>query len=319
MQAFPHADQAETGSRAIGLNGMKVEANAVVFDGATEDPVATANANPDATRASVANGIGERFLDDTIKSNFDGSGKTAGSLDFQVDGKTGAFGDAIGEKANGGNPAQIVEDERTQLVRVAAQLAMNLIEGGVDLSELFLLRLRKVPGKLGKREMNSDEQLPGFIVDGMGDTLDFFFESFIQAAKGQHRVLKSKVGHFVGREEFRQECASGLQDLFAARGSANRAKQCAQGVVMQRSDFGQASAGCNGATSEVVSAAQGRFPAPAEVLAKSRGIFAGETSWRFPDGLCGGFQEAIPAKRTTKTRASSTPVRKCSRIRPAAR
>src|SRR5579859_2109243 len=90
-------------------------------------------------------------------------------------------------------------------MRILAELRFDLTQEQRDILEIVVKLRRRATLQIRKGEMNGDKKLAGFVVNGVGDSLDFFFEQFIHFAKSRDSILETTVAHLVGRQNFRQE------------------------------------------------------------------------------------------------------------------
>src|ERR1700722_1571480 len=167
--------------------------------------------------------------------------------------------------------------------------------------------------------MDGHEKLPGLVVHGIGEALDFFLQPLIELPQSHDCVLNSTVGHFIGREGLSQKSGSGCQQFFAPRGSLCIGEHLVESLVVQGSDFHEAPFLADGAAPQIVSAAQCGLAATLVVFTKRGTIFFLKScrQLRLPFG--GRLHAQTPVSRTTKTSASSSPRPCCLRILSAAR
>src|SRR5690349_24966976 len=113
----------------------------------------------------------------------------------------------------GGNETEVVENGRTEFVRVLAKLRFNLLKHRVDVLKIAFEFRRGLAFEISKSQMNGDEELAGFVVDGVSDAFDLLLQRFVHPAQGGNGFLKTAMRHFIGREDLREQ-------LIAERGQA---------------------------------------------------------------------------------------------------
>jgi len=269
VDAFLHADQAESSAAAGLLRDGRVEANAIVLHFAAEKARLQRKLDGDGGSAGVFDDIVERFLQDTIEGDFDGGRDAAFEIRRNADGNSRASGDGSGEKMDGGNEAKVVKDGGTQLVRILAQLRFDLLEEHVHVFEIGFELWRGLPLETGESQMDRDEELAGFIVNAVGDALDLFFEEFVHAAQRRYGFLETAIGHFEGREDFSEELRGPRREAVETSSTVSFVECLDEGFLMDEDDFDEAGATRHGFAAEFVAAAERRFPTVEEVGAQS--------------------------------------------------
>src|SRR5690348_7034622 len=209
--AFLHSNQTQARAPAASLGGAGIETDAIVFDGAVKIGMIVAEQNKHGAGFGVLDGVIESFLNDAIKGDFGGAVEARDIFGDDAHRKTRSLEDGISKEADGRNQAEIVENWRTEFVGILAQLRLDLLEQVLDAVEGFLERGVDFASELGQGKMNIDKQLPGFVVDSVGDAANLFFEGFVHPAEGRDGVLKTAVCHLVRRKGVGEEFRSGFE------------------------------------------------------------------------------------------------------------
>jgi hypothetical protein len=128
IQALLDSDQSQTSALTLRLRDADIKALTIIPNGATQSSVFSPDLNPNPGRLCVFRSVSERLLYDPIKGCFHRARQSPGESRFDLYKKVSAFRNAFGQEPDGGNPAQIIEYGRTELMRVPSQLLFNLIQ-----------------------------------------------------------------------------------------------------------------------------------------------------------------------------------------------
>src|SRR5205823_12314134 len=109
------------------------------------------------------------------------------------------------EELDRGEPAEVVEHHRPQLMGQVPQLLLGLIE---DL--LALLDLGCGRGYLARQrcelQVHGHQQLPRIVVQGVSDAANLLLEHLVDVPPGDQRVAIAPMGHLeIGRASCRKE------------------------------------------------------------------------------------------------------------------
>src|SRR5437762_9504240 len=140
-------------------------------------------------------------------------------------------------------------------MRIAAQVFFDFVEQVFNLCDLWSLSLRQFLRDIGQSQVDSDQQLPCFVVDGISDTLDLLLERFVQLTQSLYGVLESPLRHFIGGHAFRQEIRTCIYQMRLGFLVRQTLEQLLESLMMNRSQLEQTLAFGNGAPAEFVRAA----------------------------------------------------------------
>ena len=184
--------------------------------------------------------VGQGFLDDSIQRHLGCAGEAPGKCHLDMDGQIGALRNPFGQEADRRNPSKIVQNRWPKFVGIPPQLLFNLVEQFFNPPHLLFVTFRQFPRDVGERKMHGHQKLPGLVVHGIRDPLDFFLQRFIEVPQRRDRILHSAVRHFVRGEHLCQEISSRLQQFLVPRRSLCLAKHPVDGLMMHEGDFHEA-------------------------------------------------------------------------------
>src|SRR5262249_23033271 len=148
-----------------------VEPHAIVLDDATEDFAAALQPDRSVPREGVASDVGERLLNDPVDRRLDHGIETAARRAQNAQGDAAASGETLGQKLEGRNETQIVEDRGTQLVREPSQALLDVVEVRLGLSNAQAAAAREFARDLVEGQMDGRRDLSGLVVELMRDAL----------------------------------------------------------------------------------------------------------------------------------------------------
>src|SRR2546430_4182121 len=297
---------------------VNVKTRAVVPDRATQHELVSPRTDPDIARLGMFRGVGEGFWDDAVEGDLGGAGKPSGKGHLDVDGQIGAFRTSFRQEADRRYPAEIIQHRWPKFMGIPPQLLFHLVEQFFDPPHLLFLAFRQFPRDVGERQMHRHQELPGFVVHGIGNALDLFLQRFIELPQRRDGVLHSAVRHFKRREHLRQKIPGGGQHFLVARRSGRLREHPVERPMMQGGDFHEALFLRDGSPAQLAGASQRRLPAIPGVFPKRRAIFFFKRGQQLGLPFDCRLHARTPLSRTTKTSASSFPRQCRSKIRSAA-
>src|SRR5258708_11469237 len=143
-------------------------------------------------------------------------------------------------------------------MRVSAQMLFNLVQQVFNPRELLLLRFGHSHSNFRQCEVDCNQQLPGFVVYRVCDTLELFLQGFVQLPQRLHGILKSPVGHLIGRNALRKKFSTASEQLLFVLLILRSPNQINQHLVMQGSQLHDAYLLLKRSSSEFVGSAQSR-------------------------------------------------------------
>src|SRR5882724_1090562 len=319
IQPLLDPDKTEAAALAVGLHCREIEADSIILNGTAQHLFFFVHANADLPGLCMFRRIGKRFLNDAIECGLERTGKAASDFCLDANGDAGALRDALCQEANGGEPAEVIQNGGAKLVGVTAQLGFDLIQQFFNSGDVLMLVFRQAAAKFRKGQMDGHQAVARFVVHRVPNSLDFLLQGLVQVAQRLHRILKPAMRHFVRRQALGQEIGPGPQEIFARLSFLRRRNNILKRLMVKGRNLHQALAFHDGAAPEFVSAPKRGFAWIFEVTQKRRAIALLEACGRFRRRLTSDFHERIPVNRATSTSASSLPLRKRSRILSAAR
>src|SRR5262249_9115998 len=182
LDATSDSDQSEPGIGAARDAG-DVEADAVVVDRAGYTAGLTLGANDHAVGTRVLQDVRDGLVHDAIQGRLDHRRQAPGAAGVDTDGQRRATRDAAGEGLQRGTEAEIVENRGPQFVREATELAGDLLEDDADFLKALAGGRRDAAAQTGQRELRHDHELPGLIVNLVGQAPGFRLQRVVHAAQ----------------------------------------------------------------------------------------------------------------------------------------
>src|SRR5262252_2538717 len=139
----------------------------------------------------------------------------------------------------------------------------------------------------------------------ISDTLDFFFERFVQLPQCPHCILKPAVCHLIWRQAFREELRARAEQILSPLLIFFIAKQPFDSLVVKGSDLHKALLFRDRSAAEFIRPAQGGFSPARGICAQQREVLLVENRLRCRLAPGSRFHARIPVSRTTNMSASS--------------
>src|SRR5580693_8153262 len=158
--------------------------------------------------------------------------------------------------------------------------------------------------------MHGHKQLAGFIVHRIGDSLDLCFQSFVQSTQRLHGLLKTAMRHLERGKAFCKETNTAVQRFSLELRVCTRIEYFLKRSMVKRDNLQQALALRDGAPAHLVGKSQRGLAAISQVFEQCRLVLLLERFRWLGLGLPRSLllHGRIPAKRATRTSASSVPL-----------
>jgi len=166
--------------------------------------------------------------------------------------------------------------------------------------------------------MNCDEELAGFVVDGVSDALDLLLQRFVHPSQRGNGFLKTAMRHFIRREDLREKLIAERGQAIHAGAIRFLAQRKKESFLVNQDKFDEAGATGHSFPAQFVGLTEDGFVLAGQVRVQ-RGRIVFREGGAFSSGGGGRLHSGPPRKRAMKMRASSFPLQCLARILSAER